>query len=96
MKVLVLSVLFLVSLPPAAPLDPALLEEIRRGPAEIELDGTVSVPIVGTRTLSATATDNVGVVGVQFLVDGNPVGAEDTTAPYSIIVLTMSRQSSRV
>ena len=35
-------------------------------------------------TLSANASDNVGVVGVQFKVDGANVGAEDTTAPYSI------------
>ena len=34
-------------------------------------------------TLSATATDNVGVTGVQFLVDNVTVGAEDSTAPYS-------------
>jgi hypothetical protein len=34
--------------------------------------------------LAATASDLVGVAGVQFLVDGNPVGPEDTTAPYSI------------
>src|SRR5262249_26079699 len=27
--------------------------------------------------------DNIGVVGVQFLVDGVPVGAEDITAPYT-------------
>ncbi len=32
--------------------------------------------------LSATASDNVGVVGVQFKVDGVNLGAEDTTAPY--------------
>lgn len=35
-------------------------------------------------TLSANASDNVGVAGVQFKVDGNNVGAEDTTAPYSV------------
>jgi hypothetical protein len=35
-------------------------------------------------TVSATATDNVGVVGVQFLLDGVALGAEDTTSPYSI------------
>ena len=29
-------------------------------------------------TLSATASDNVGVVGVQFLVNGTSTGAEDT------------------
>jgi hypothetical protein len=35
-------------------------------------------------TLSANASDNVGVVGVQFKVDGNDAGAEDTTSPYSV------------
>lgn len=40
--------------------------------------------VSNTVTLSATATDNVGVVGVQFIVDGANVGAEDTTSPYSI------------
>jgi len=34
-------------------------------------------------TLSANATDNVGVVGVQFQVDGNNNGPEATQAPYS-------------
>ena len=42
--------------------------------------GTVS----GTVTITANATDNVGVAGVQFLVDNNPLGAEDTTSPYSV------------
>src|SRR5204862_248126 len=40
--------------------------------------------VSGTTTISATASDNVGVVGVQFRLDGANVGAEDTTAPYSI------------
>ncbi len=40
--------------------------------------------VFGNVTLTATASDNVGVVGVQFLLNGSPVGAEDTTAPYSI------------
>lgn len=35
-------------------------------------------------TVSANATDNVGVAGVQFKLDGANLGAEDTTAPYSI------------
>ena len=33
---------------------------------------------------TANATDNVGVAGVQFLLDGTPLGAEDTTAPYAV------------
>jgi peptidoglycan hydrolase-like protein with peptidoglycan-binding domain len=42
---------------------------------------TVSGPLV---TLSATASDNVGVVGVQFAVDGANVGSEVTSSPYLI------------
>ena len=35
-------------------------------------------------TVSATATDNVAVAAVQFMVDGVDLGAEDKYAPYSI------------
>jgi hypothetical protein len=35
-------------------------------------------------TVSAAASDNVGVAGVQFKLDGANLGAEDTTSPYSI------------
>lgn len=34
--------------------------------------------------VSATASDAVGVTGVQFKLDGSNLGAEDTTSPYSI------------
>src|SRR3989454_10789310 len=40
--------------------------------------------VSGTVTVSASATDNVGVVGVQFKLDGANLGAEVTTAPYKI------------
>lgn len=41
--------------------------------------------VTGTVTLNATASDNVGVAGVQFLLDGEVlVGAEVTSAPYSV------------
>src|SRR3989344_392821 len=40
--------------------------------------------VSGTVTLSANASDNVGVTGVKFKVDGANVGAEDTTSPYSL------------
>ena len=38
----------------------------------------------GTTTVSASASDNVGVAGVQFLLDSVAFGSEDTTAPYSV------------
>src|SRR5437899_10243933 len=40
--------------------------------------------VLGTMTVSASATDNVGIVGVQFKLDGVNLGAEDTTNSYSI------------
>src|SRR5439155_3089083 len=40
--------------------------------------------VMGTVTVSASATDNVGVVGVQFKLDGANLGAEATAAPYAV------------
>src|SRR5437870_1681530 len=40
--------------------------------------------VSGTMTVSASATDNVGIVGVQLKLDGVNLGAEDTTNAYSI------------
>jgi hypothetical protein len=36
-------------------------------------------------TVSANASDNVAVAGVQFKLDGVNLGAEDTNSPYSIV-----------
>ena len=44
-------------------------------------DGTT---VSGTITVSADATDNVRVTGVQFLLDGAILGTEDSTAPYAV------------
>jgi hypothetical protein len=40
--------------------------------------------VTGNVALTATATDNIAVGGVQFTVDGTNVGFEDTTSPYSV------------
>jgi concanavalin A-like lectin/glucanase superfamily protein/galactose oxidase-like protein/Big-like domain-containing protein len=40
--------------------------------------------VTGTINLTANATDDRGVSGVQFKVDGANAGAEDTSAPYSV------------
>ena len=39
--------------------------------------------ISGTVVPTADASDNVGVYGVQFKLDGAPLGVEDLTAPYT-------------
>jgi len=40
--------------------------------------------LTGTVTLSATASDNVGVASVQFLLDGVALGKPLSSAPYSL------------
>ncbi|MFA5095411.1 MAG: Ig-like domain-containing protein [Candidatus Paceibacterota bacterium] len=45
---------------------------------------TASASVSGNVTISATASDNVGVIGVQFKLDGTNLGEEDFTSPYSI------------
>lgn len=56
---------------------------------------TVSIasPIAGTTvagnlTISASASDNVSVNGVQFKIDGQNLGSQDTSSPYSVILDT--------
>jgi glucose/arabinose dehydrogenase len=38
----------------------------------------------GTVDVSATATDDIAVTGVQFKLDGTPLGLEDTASPFSV------------
>jgi hypothetical protein len=40
--------------------------------------------VSGVTSISAVASDDVGVAGVQFLLDGAALDSEDTTAPYSV------------
>ncbi len=40
--------------------------------------------VSGTIPVTATASDNVGVVGVQFLLDGNPLGSEQTGPTFAL------------
>jgi hypothetical protein len=49
---------------------------------------SITAPVGGTTVsgsipVAASASDDVGVVGVQFTLDGEALGAEDTTGPYS-------------
>jgi glucose/arabinose dehydrogenase len=52
--------------------------------------------LTGAVTLTATATDNVGVAGVQFQVDGENLGLEDTTVPYSALLPSTAAYTSGV
>jgi len=46
--------------------------------------------VSGTITVRASASDNVGVVGVQFKYNGASIGPEDTSAPFRAAVVTTS------
>jgi Galactose oxidase-like, Early set domain/Bacterial Ig domain len=45
---------------------------------------SASSTVSGTITVTATASDNLGLAGVQFKLDGANLGAEVTTPPYSV------------
>jgi hypothetical protein len=60
---------------PADTLPPAV--SLTAPAAGATLSGTAAV-------LSAQASDEIGVAGVQFKVDGSDIGPEDTVAPYTI------------
>ncbi|PYS08007.1 MAG: hypothetical protein DMG15_28445, partial [Acidobacteria bacterium] len=45
---------------------------------------TEGATVFGTIVVSANASDNAGVIGVRFQVDGSTLAAEDTSSPYSI------------
>jgi len=60
------------------------------GPVADTTPPTVSItaPAAGATVstsvnVTANASDNVGVAGVQFMLDGAPLGSEDTSAPFS-------------
>src|SRR5439155_1726067 len=40
--------------------------------------------VSGSITVTASASDNVGVAGVQFKLYGANLGSEDTSSPYSV------------
>src|SRR5205809_1064909 len=53
-------------------------------PTVVMTSPTSGATVTGPVTVSANASDNVGVVGVQFQLDGAALGAEDTAAPYAV------------
>jgi hypothetical protein len=67
--------------PPSEDTDPPTVSITNPGDSDV---------ITGTIDVSANATDNTGVVGVQFDINGAALGAEDTAAPYSVSLDTLT------
>jgi glucose/arabinose dehydrogenase len=62
--------------PPPPPVDSTVPTAALTTPANL------AAGLTGTVALSATASDDVGVTGVEFQIDGVPIGSADTSAPY--------------
>ncbi|MBI3547520.1 MAG: fibronectin type III domain-containing protein [Elusimicrobia bacterium] len=54
-------------------------------PPTVAIGSPASASTVGgSLSVSASAADNIGVVGVQFKLDGANLGSEDSVAPYAV------------
>jgi hypothetical protein len=67
--------------PPSAPVDLTPPTVALTAPAP-------GATVTASLAVSASASDNVGVVGVQFLRNGSPLGAEVTAPPWTVTAST--------
>ena len=58
-------------------------------PPAVSMTSPAGGVVNGTILAAANASDDRGVLGVQFMVDGYNAGYEDTTAPYAVYIDTM-------
>jgi len=61
-------------------------------PPQVAITGPTNNTMISGSSVAivATASDDMGVAGVQFEIDGVDLGAEDTSAPYSATLNTTS------
>ena len=72
------------SAPRVVDVAPASGNDTQAPTATVAAPANLATGLVGTITVSVTATDNVGVAGVEFQIDGMALGSEDTSAPYQL------------
>jgi hypothetical protein len=63
----------------------AQIDDMARDPIAptVSISSPAAGVVSGTIVVSATASDNVGILGVQFMLDGVPLGAEKFAAPWT-------------
>ncbi len=76
--------------PPAGAIPPATDGLDKTAPTLAITSPTDASMVTGPIALSAEVSDNVGIAGVRFLVDGKNYGSEDTTSPYAMVWETAS------
>ena len=57
-------------------------------PPSVSITSPTSGSVAGTITLAATATDDTGIAGVQFAIDGVTIGPEQPNTPFQLQVNT--------
>ncbi|MDO8521176.1 MAG: Ig-like domain-containing protein, partial [bacterium] len=66
-------------------LSPSFTQVVDATPPTVSITGPANGSAVsGIITVSANASDNIGVAGVQFKLDGANLGTEDTVSPYAV------------
>ena len=68
--------------------DPAVPVPDTTAPTVVVSSPANGAALSGAVTVSAAASDNIGVTGVRFFLDGVLLGAEDTSAPYQTMWAT--------
>ena len=77
--------ILLAQAPPPAPTNFRIIASVDAIAPTVSFTAPIAgATVSGVITVSVTATDNVGVAGVQFTLDGSAMGAEDTTSPYAV------------
>ena len=58
---------------------------IQADPPTVTMTSPAGGSIASLSTVSASVSDNVGIAGVQFLLDGSPLGAQLASPPWSFL-----------
>jgi hypothetical protein len=72
-------------LPAPEVLSPCVATPLAPSTPAISITSPLAGTVVGTVSIQADATDNVGITSVRFKLDDVDLGADDVSAPYSVL-----------
>lgn len=80
-----------------APSEPPVNPSVDTQPPTVAITAPTNfaAALTGVLTFSATASDDVGVVGVEFQIDGVAIGGTDTTPPFEVGLDTTQHASGQ-
>ena len=79
----------------APPPNPPPAADTQAPTVSVTAPAAFATALAGAVALTAAASDNVGVAGVEFELDGVPLGAAVSTPPYSVNVDTTAHASGQ-